>query len=443
MVTNRAHREMSRSWVRAAAVVGAGLLLAGGLAACDDADSIENVDPQGQEIIFWHQHQRERGAALDELVAEFNRDNEHGIQVVAEYAGSYGQIYDRLPQAFGRGTQPHLVAAYSNQAHPYYLSGWVADLEPYMDSPRWGLAQGRSDYFEQLLQQDVVDGVQVAFPPHRSMEILYCNTSWLSELGYEEPPTSWEAFAAMCRKAASQPFSGGPGSETASRGLVIDADASRLAAMVFSRGGDFMNPDRTAYTLHTPEAKASLRMLKELIDEGAAELVESGRDVRDAFTTGRSLFALRSSSDYPSIAGEIDLGGTFAWEVSPPPHAGERAVVNVYGASLAVCRTTPGQQLAAWLFVKWFTEPAQQARWVQGTNYFPVRRSTARESTPYLRTAYDLLDQGKAEPAGVWYDPIRRMLADAMVTVLDSGDMDQILTRVEWEANHMLGVSCR
>ncbi|MDP6932558.1 MAG: GMC family oxidoreductase N-terminal domain-containing protein, partial [Myxococcota bacterium] len=37
---------------------------------------------------------------------------------------------------------------------------------------------------------------------------------------------------------------------------------------------------------------------------------------------------------------------------------------NVYGASVAICRTTPERQLAAWLFLKWFTEPEQQARWV-------------------------------------------------------------------------------
>jgi len=440
-MANRAGRAVARSWVRDMGILALGLVVALGLAACKDGDPLESVDAKGQEIVFWHQHQRERAAALDELVAQFNSTNRHGIQVVAEFGGEYGQIYNRLPQAFRRGTQPHLVVAYSNQAHPYYLSDWVVDLKPYMSSARWGLGSARGDYFEHLVQQDEVDGVQVAFPPHRSMEVLYTNTAWLSELGYEEPPTSWEAFAAMCRKAAAQPFTGGSGE--ASRGLVLDADASRLAAMVFSRGGDFMNEERTAYTLDTPETKASLRLLKALLGEGAAELVESGPAVRAAFTSGRTLFALRSSSDFATIGGDVEAGSGFAWEVSPPPYAGPAPVVDVYGASLAVCRTTEEQQLAAWLFIKWLTEPAQQAVWVKATNYFPVRRSTARQYTPYLRTAYELLDQGKAEPSGVWYDPIRRMLAEAMVSALDGGDMDQILTRVDWEANNMLAVPCR
>ncbi len=86
------------------------------------------------------------------------------------------------------------------------------------------------------------------------------------------------------------------------------------------------------------------------------------------------------------------------------------------------------------------TDGRKQARWVEGTNYHPVRRSTAREYLSGLRTAYNLLDTGRSEPSGVWYDPVRRMLADAMVEVLDGGDMDQVLSRVDWEANNLLSL---
>ena len=75
-----------------------------------------------------------------------------------------------------------------------------------------------------------------------------------------------------------------------------------------------------------------------------------------------------------------------------------------FGASVAVCRTTPEKQVAAWLFVKWFTETTRQARWVEASGYFPVRRSTARElegyfaRNPRYRIAFELLECGRAEP---------------------------------------------
>ena len=201
-----------------------------------------------------------------------------------------------------------------------------------------------------------------------------------------------------------------------------------------------MNEAR-AYTFDTAEARASLGMIRELTSEGAAELTSDLDEIIATFATGQVLFAIRSSSQYPSFARQVGEATGFQWEVAAIPQTGETPVVNIYGASIAVCRSTPEQQLAAWIFLKWFTEPKQQARWVKATNYFPVRRSTAREFTPYLRTAYNLLENGKTEPVGVWYDPVRRMLSEAMGEILAGGDMDQILSRVDWEANNLLAAA--
>ena len=56
----------------------------------------ESVDPSGQEVVFWHQHTREREEALNEIIAEFNETNEQGITVVAEYQGGYGDIFNKM-----------------------------------------------------------------------------------------------------------------------------------------------------------------------------------------------------------------------------------------------------------------------------------------------------------------------------------------------------------
>jgi sn-glycerol 3-phosphate transport system substrate-binding protein len=48
----------------------------------------------------------------------------------------------------------------------------------------------------------------------------------------------------------------------------------------------------------------------------------------------------------------------------------------VGGANLAIFKDIPAaQRQAAWQFVEWLTEPAQQARWAGLTGYLPVRRS--------------------------------------------------------------------
>lgn len=406
---------------------------------------LEMVDPQGQKIVFWYQHTREREDELLALIAEFNRTNSKGITVRGEYAGNYNNIYNKMIVGLQGGMVPHLLVAYQNQARAYYRAEGIEDLTPYMHSPRWGLSpEALADYFKAFMEQDKVDSVQIGFPPNRSMEMLYYNIDWLHELGYEGPPRTWSEFAEMCRKAKVQPFSK---SIDASRslGFMVEVDASRLASLVFSRGGDFANAAQTAYTLDTPEMRQALGLMMELIEEGAVSLVGEEYGDQREFGAGQVLFNLRSSSGLPFYRSAVEEDGVgFGWDVTHLPYEGDRPFVNVYGASISICRTTPQAQLAAWLFLKWFTEPAQQARWVRTSNYFPVRKSTAGElvsyfaENPQYKSAYDLLEYGKSEPSLGTYQQVRRLIQGAMVEILDGGDMDRVLPKLEKAANRTL-----
>jgi len=427
--------------------------LLSGLWGCGEAGKapaakagLESVDPSGQKVTFWYQHSEEREAALLALIGKFNSTNEHGIEVIGEFAGSHDEIYQKMLVRMQTGAQPQLAVAYRYQAQHYYQSGGVVDLMPYIYSPAWGLsAEERGDYFQEFIDQDRIKGVQVAFLPSRSMEVLYYNADWLTELGYDAPPTTWADFAKMCREATQKPFSKalpGRGPRAAERnpssGLAINVDASRLAAMVFSRNGDFINGDGSAYTLDTPQMNASLSMLRGLIDAGAARLMDDQTGIRQAFSRGRILFVMRSSSGLPLYRADVEAGAKFTWDVAPVPSVGDRPVLNVYGASLAVGKSTPEQQLASWLFVKWFTQPAQQEEWSRQSGYFPVRRSTARDIASYFRISYGLLENGQAEPWVIGYGAVRQMIEKTMVEVLEGGDLSQSLSQLEKQANATL-----
>ena len=374
---------------------------------------LEEVDPGGQEVVFWHQYRGDRKKAINALIDKFNSSNAHAIKVKGEYIGNYNAIYNKMLVGLQGGYLPQLVLAYNYQAEAYHNAAGVVDLNPYMNSPKWGLgAVERADYNQDFLRQDDIRGIQVALLPSRSMEILYYNQTWLKELGYDGPPQNWDDFARICRQAAKQPFSGSVDAKY-SIGFLLNVDASRLAAMVFSRGGDFVSADGSTYTFNTPEARAALEMLRDLQREGAMELLFEEK--KSAFGKGQVLFAIHSSSRLPFFIGSVESGAGFAWNVAPLPYEGEQPVQNVYGGSLSVCKSTPSQQLASWLFIKWFTQPVQQEQWVRGSNYFPVRKSTARSLEPSYRTAYGLLEYGKPEPAKIGYESVRGMIEKAIL----------------------------
>ncbi len=408
------------------------------------AVDLEQVDPSGQQITFWYQHTLKREELLKEMLAEFSRNNTHGIAVRGEYAGNYKDIFNKMLVGMQGGVLPDLVVAYNNQAYTYYKNAGAIDLMPYMQSPKWGLnAEQRADYFSSFLREDNFDGVQVALTPNRSLEVMYYNVDWLKELGYAEPPQSWEDFAAVCRRAKGQPFSGNE-DKRSSVGFMLDDDASQLASMVFSRGGSFMDAAQKEYQFNTPEVRASLQLMRELIRAKAAVVkTEEGMDSA-GFGMGQILFVLASSTAIPYVQSAVDAGARFAWALAPPPRTVAEPVVNIYGAGIALAKTTPERELAAWLFLKWFTEPEQQARWVEVSGYYPVRRSTAAAlgnyfaQNPQYEKAFAWLEAARAEPGVMGYDHVRRLVSESMVAALDGGNLDEELKLLEEKANATL-----
>lgn len=435
-------RLLRHGWLVVAAWLAAGCGNGGG--SPSPAVDLESVDPQGQEVVFWYQHQRARERALLEMIADFNRTNPHGIRVRGEFAGSYGDIYNKMVVGLQGGSVADLVVAYQNQAREYLLADGIVDLTPYMTSPKWGLSrEAAADYVQAFLRQDRIGGRQIALPPNRSIEVLYYNIDWLRELGAAEPPATWEEFARLCRAARDRPFSGSA-AKARSLGFVLDEDASRLASMTFSRGGDFLDPDGASYRLDNPETAASLRLMQTLAAEGAVEMMGEPYGDQTAFNVGEALFMLRSTSGLPFVQEGVASGAGFDWGVAAPPQVGPEPVVNFYGASVSVCRTTPERQLAAWLFLKWFTGPPQQARWVKASNYFPSRRSTGPlladylERNPRYASAYRLLEYGKAEPSLPGYQAVRRLISSTVVRVVQGADVENSLRRLQREAEATL-----
>ena len=407
---------------------------------------LEEVDPSGQTVTFWYQHTRDREEELQKLIAEFNETNPQKIKVVGEYAGRYEDIYKKMVVGIQSGQLPGLIVAYQNQALGYALADAIVDLNPYMGSPKWGLSEEeKADFFPAFLRQDVSEqlGIRLGFPPNRSMEVLYYNEDWLKELGYDGPPQNWMKFREMACKAAKQPFSKAANPKN-SLGYQLSIDASRFASMVFSRGGDLVNEELSAYTLNTPQVRETLLFVRDLIDDGCASIVAERYDDQSDFAAGSLLFTIGSSSGLPFYAQGVEQGVGFRWSVSPLPHSTSEPVQNIYGASVSVPRTTPERQLAAWLFIKWMTEPAQQARWVRASNYFPVRRSTAANldeyfaANPNYRKAFDLLQYGRSEPSVSGYDRVRDMIQRTTVAVAKGADVEEALVDLERQANENL-----
>ncbi|RME10097.1 MAG: ABC transporter substrate-binding protein [Ardenticatenia bacterium] len=414
--------------------------------AMGEEDPWANVDPSGQTITFWHQHSRSREEALNEIVQEFNETNEWGITVVAEYQGSYGDIFQKMLGVLNTEDVPNLVVAYQNQAATYQLADGLIDMNPLVDSPKWGLTEEeKADFFEAFFNQDVFPtfgGARLGFPPNRSMEVMYYNMDWLKELGYDAPPTTPEEFKEMACKASQQPFS--KATAEGSRGYELSIDASRFASWTFAFGGDIYDYENNRYTYDSEAAIQAMEFLQSLFEEGCATIVTERYGDQTNFGAGTTLFTVGSSSGLPFYKSAVEEGANFEWSVAALPHTTPDPVMNIYGASVSIPKSTPEKELAAWLFIKYYTSPEVQAKWAMASNYFPVRKSAAEalqdyfEQNPAYKTAFELLPYGKFEPPTPGYDFVRDLIEEKMAAIAEGAPVAETLAAANEEANQIL-----
>ena len=389
------------------------------------------------------------------IVEEFNATNEYGITVEARNEGGYGDIYNKMIAGLTSGELPGLVVAYQNQAAAYQVADGLVSLEPYIEHPVYGLSDDDlGDFFASFINQDRLPqfgGQSFGFPPNRSLEVMYYNATWLAELAdagavsFDGPPQTPEQFAEAVCAAAANPFSQNP-DPSFSVGYEVRTDASNVAALAFSRGVDIYDYDANQFTYNQPEIAEALTAMATLLADGCAgEIAERFGDQTD-FGAGKTLFTMGSTSGLPFYKSAVDEGdaGGFEWSVAPIPYTTAEPTLNIYGASVSVPKTDPQTQLAAWLFLKYYTSTDVQAAWARASNYFPVRESVAAglpdyfEENPAYETAFSLLQYAKAEPGVAGYDPIRDAAAEAFIRVLAGEDAATVLAELDVTANQLL-----
>ena len=413
----------------------------------DDTSMWANVDPSGQTVTFWYQHSGSREEALQEIIAHFNDTNEYGITVEGSNQGGYGDIFSKMLNVVGTEDVPNLVVAYQNQAATYQLGDGLVDMNSLVSDPTWGLSEEeQADFFPGFYGADIFPSfgnARLGFPPNRSMEVLYYNIDWLAELGIDGPPTTPEEFTELACRAVDEPFSGAVGDE-GSLGYQFGFDASTIASLTFAFGGNIFDYENVAYTYDDPATIEAMNMIQGLFDNGCASTITERFGDQISFANGKLLFFIDSSSGLPYVAAGVNDGAAFDWSVAPLPRRTEDPVMNVYGASVSMGRSTPEKELATWLFVKYYTSPESQAKWARASNYFPVRQSVADglaeyfEQNPAYKTAFELLPYGTTEPPVPGYDFVRDRVQEVMAAIADGADVESILAELTSEANEIL-----
>jgi multiple sugar transport system substrate-binding protein/sn-glycerol 3-phosphate transport system substrate-binding protein len=393
---------------------------------------------EGTTVTFWHVWGTgDPSEGMNAVIDEFNATNEYGITVVGVDQGHYRDAEDAMNVAIQSGDVPNALVGYANAIAGWDMVGVVADMQPYVDDPVVGFSADEvADFFPGAYNGGVLaDGTRVALPLSQSANVMFYNQTWAQELGFDAPPANTAEFKEQaCAAAAANAADDDPDND-GTGGLVLYAGASNVFSWLYAFGDDGLTEDGSAYDFAAPAVQEVAVFLKELWDEGCAFPTESYPNPE--FATRKALFTMSSSVGIPyQVAAFEEAGATDEWIFIPFVGPDGAVAVDAFGQFVTLVNTTPAQNLATWLFLKYFTTPEAQATWINASAYYPVRISTEdlvkdySAEHPQWLTGLKLLENGYAEPNMASWGSVRRAVQDSFDAIIQ-GSADDIPALLE------------
>ena len=418
--------------------------------ASESPNTVDGVELKGPiALTLWHTQTGANANALQAMVDDFNKTNDKQITVKLEFQGTYTQLYQKTVAAINANALPDMAVAYESFVADYMKASPppVVELDPYVNSKKYGLTKDSlDDIFKAYIDTNrfaQFGDKLLSFPFTKSLLIMYQNDDILKELGASSPKT-WDDFEKVASAAKKLSADG----KTVSRyGWAVISSASTFNGWVLSRGGRLMSEDNKTAKWDGAEGLASLQLLDRCI-KGQWCYAPKGFDYQNDFGGGKVAFVMESSTGRPFFRSAMKDPKPNWSIVAIPQKDASNARTVMYGANIAAFKSTPEKQLASWLFIKWFAEGPQTAKWSITSSYMPVRKSAANDaalksswssSDAQGKQAFDLNGTSQPEPNVRGQQDVRTVIEDGMTAILTQKDTpDHALQTASTKANQIL-----
>jgi ABC-type glycerol-3-phosphate transport system substrate-binding protein len=325
------------------------------------------------KIDFWHIQASIYGDAVKEIVAQFNKEYEGKIIINEVFQGSYAELNQKLRAALQGGGLPAVAMANEGEALQYMKADQIVSLDTYINDPEYGFTQAEiDDILPAVLDRQRIpayEGKTMSWPHGNSSTGIYYNIDVLKKAGYDAPAKSWKEFEQQALDIYKKT---GIPALVIGNGTGYGSHAFNYMTSLSTYGIDPINPDLSGVNFDNPEAVELLTIYKNLLDQKAILVAE---DTEQEFTNGRAAMEIgttaRTTSKLELITNKFQWGITLIPQGDP-----SHPTTNIGGGNQVLFKTSPEQQLAGWLFLKYFAGPQGQAIYGAKTGYFPATLSS-------------------------------------------------------------------
>ncbi len=295
------------------------------------------------------------------------------VDVTIVHVPAQDEHLAQLRSGFATGTPPDLFLLNYRHITPIAATGM---LEPVGSRLGESTLIAEEDYADMALDAfRYPDGTLVCLPQNLSSLVVYYNRELFEAANLALPASdwTWDDFLAA---ATGLTDADGAADGSAQYGLATEISTLRLAPFIWQAGGELVDDltRPTTLTLDTPEARAGLQYITDLLQTsqampGRAENEEM--EPIERFTSGGAAMLIESRQAVPALRENAG----FDWDVAPLPQGAEAATV-LHGAGFCMSRSVQDAD-AAWAFLEFAGGPNGQAILSQTGRIVPAISSVA------------------------------------------------------------------
>lgn len=383
-------------------------LLAGLIAGVAATILAGSAGAQTVEITYWQYFLKEKEALVNELIAEFEKENP-GIKVKHE-TFPYANYGTKVAASVPAGVGPDVINLFYGWI-PQYLKGGYLQPLPEKDFPA---AEIEKDYFP-LVQAAKVDGKYYALPTAVRSLALFYNKDLFAKAGIANPPATIEEYLAYSQKLTERDANGnvtiaGTAVQPSGQGIHY------IREVLFRQWGVTpYSADNKKVTYNTPAGAEAFQWYLDLIQKHKVGFPGFMTDDVTAFRSGKAGMNIDGSFRLAALNAQAGLNYGVA---ELPSRNGVKSNFASFWAN-GITSSTKGAKLDASVkFLKYLTSDAVMKQWLTKVGELPAKKAVA------------LTDENTKNPL---YGPFIRGLdyAHATYFIDESGQRQVIMDAVD------------
>ena len=316
----------------------------------------------------------------DTLVTEFNSTHP-GIEIIPVSMGNYRALCQKILASVMAGDTPVVAQAYETWTSQLIRGNALVPLDSLMEldsseiTDRWN-----NDFFTVFRRNNTFNGRIYSFPFNKSVQALYYNVELMDSLGLT-PPETWEDYRMVLSALTVDGNNDGDLLDDCDRwGTAFNPSVGMFENLLLQRGGSLLSGDSTRTAFASQEGIDALQLLIDLIYTDSSARISSGYTHQNDFADGTVGIVQGSTVSLAFMGQNMERmrengEAVFTLGIAPLPSDAEQAVI-IAGTNVILFKSDPIMVEAGWEFIKWFTEPRQQARWSAATGYIPATRTS-------------------------------------------------------------------